>query len=116
MPAHRTLHVLIQNITYEYRSVTFTENSCTSAILPHVPPSTVHTGSSMPPRRTIATVLLLLVILHLYIGFRLIPAIAPGIAGGLLGIVLLVVSTLLVPTGLLSPYFKRRRGAEQLAW
>ena len=70
----------------------------------------------MPPRRTIATVLLLLVILHLYIGFRLIPAIAPGIAGGLLGIVLLVVSTLLVPTGLLSPYFKRRRGAEQLAW
>jgi predicted MPP superfamily phosphohydrolase len=70
----------------------------------------------MPPRRTIATVLFLLVVLHLYIGARLVPAMGLGIAGGLAGIVLLVASTLLVPTGLLSPYFKRRRGAEQLAW
>jgi len=70
----------------------------------------------MPPRRTIATVLILLVLLHLYIGARLIPPLGVGIPGTLLGIVLLVASTLLVPTGLLSPYFKRRRGAEQLAW
>ncbi len=70
----------------------------------------------MPPRRTIATVLFLLVVLHMYIGARLIPAMGFGIAGALTGIVLLVASTLLVPTGLLSPYFKRRRGAEQLAW
>jgi predicted MPP superfamily phosphohydrolase len=70
----------------------------------------------MPPRRTIATVLFLLVVLHLYIGARLLPAMGLGIAGALVGIVLLVASTLLVPTGLLSPYFKRRRGAEQLAW
>lgn len=70
----------------------------------------------MPPRRTIATVLFLLVALHIYIGLRLMPAMGLGLAGSLLGIVLLVASTLLVPTGLLSPYFKRRRGAEQLAW
>ena len=70
----------------------------------------------MPPRRTIATVLSLLVLLHLYIGFRLLPAMGLGIPGYLLGGVLLIASTLLVPTGLLSPYFKRRRGAEQLAW
>ncbi|MDQ2821355.1 MAG: metallophosphoesterase [Pseudomonadota bacterium] len=70
----------------------------------------------MPPRRTIATVLFLLFTLHIYIGFRLIPALEMGVAGTLAGIVLLVLSTLLVPTGLLSPYFKRRRGAEQLAW
>jgi len=70
----------------------------------------------MPPRRTIATVLFLLVLLHLYIGARLLPGMELGVPGTLLGIVLLVASTLLVPTGLLSPYFKRRRGAEQLAW
>ena len=70
----------------------------------------------MPPRRSIATVLFLLVLLHIYIGFRLIPAIAPGIVGSIVGVLLLAASTLLVPTGLLSPYFKRRRGAEQLAW
>ena len=70
----------------------------------------------MPPRRTIATVLFLLLVLHLYIGARLIPALQLGIAGSLAGVVLLAASTLLVPTGLLSPYFKRRRGAEQLAW
>jgi predicted MPP superfamily phosphohydrolase len=70
----------------------------------------------MPPRRTIATVLFLLVALHIYIGLRLMPAMGLGLAGSLLGTVLLVASTLLVPTGLLSPYFKRRRGAEQLAW
>jgi predicted MPP superfamily phosphohydrolase len=70
----------------------------------------------MPPRRTIATVLFLLFALHLYIGCRLIPSLALGVAGSLAGVALLVLSTLLVPTGLLSPYFKRRRGAEQLAW
>jgi len=70
----------------------------------------------MPPRRTIATVLFLLLVLHSYIGVRLIPALQLGIVGALIGMVLLIASTLLVPTGLLSPYFKRRRGAEQLAW
>ena len=70
----------------------------------------------MPPRRTVATVLLLLVALHIYIGMRLIPALQPGIAGCLGAVALLLASTVLVPTGLLAPYFKRRRGAEQLAW
>jgi predicted MPP superfamily phosphohydrolase len=70
----------------------------------------------MPPRRTVATVLLLLLALHIYIGVRLIPALQLGILGSLGGVALLILSTLLVPTGLLSPYFKRRRGAEQLAW
>jgi predicted MPP superfamily phosphohydrolase len=70
----------------------------------------------MPPRRTIATVLFLLVLLHVFIGFRLIPALGLNVLGDLACVALLIASTLLVPTGLLSPYFKRRRGAEQLAW
>ena len=70
----------------------------------------------MPPRRTIATVLFLLVVLHLSIGLRLLPSMGLGLFGMVAGIALLVVSTVLVPTGLLAPYFKRRRGAEQLAW
>jgi predicted MPP superfamily phosphohydrolase len=70
----------------------------------------------MPPRRTIATVLFLLVLLHVYIGFRLIPALNLSVIGDIACVLLLMASTLLVPTGLLSPTFKRRRGAEQLAW
>ncbi|MFL6660455.1 MAG: metallophosphoesterase [Massilia sp.] len=70
----------------------------------------------MPPRRVIIVVLTLLSLLHFYIGMRLIPAMGlhpVGVAGGVL---LLALSTLLLPTGLLASRFKRWRGADQLAW
>ena len=68
------------------------------------------------PRRSLLTVVALLALLHLYIGFRLIPAMALGPAGVALGIVLLIASTLLVPTGLFAATLKRFRFAEQLTW
>jgi predicted MPP superfamily phosphohydrolase len=68
------------------------------------------------PRRSLLTVVALLALLHLYIGFRLIPAMVLGPAGLVLGILLLVASTLLVPTGLFASALKRVRFAEQLTW
>ena len=49
-------------------------------------------GSAMP-RRALLTVVTLLALLHTYIGFRLIPAMALPAAGIVVGILLLSVST-----------------------
>jgi predicted MPP superfamily phosphohydrolase len=70
----------------------------------------------MSARPKLAVVLSLLVLLHVYIGLRLIPDIGPGTAGMVAGIALLVLSTLLVPVGLLSSSLRRRRWSEQLGW
>jgi predicted MPP superfamily phosphohydrolase len=70
----------------------------------------------MPPRRVIFTIVSLLALLHLYIGMRLIPAMGLGSTGVAAGAVLLAVSTLLVPTGLLASNLKRLRWSDQLAW
>ena len=70
----------------------------------------------MPPRRAIIVVLSLLALLHLYIGWRLLPPLDLHSAGTAAGVLLLVMSTLLLPAGLLSSRFKRWRGADQLAW
>ena len=70
----------------------------------------------MPPRRAIIVVLSLLALLHLYIGWRLLPALDLHPAGTAAGVLLLAMSTLLLPAGLLSSRFKRWRGADQLAW
>ena len=70
----------------------------------------------MPPRRTVVIVLSLLVLLHFYIGIRLLPAMQLGASGVALGVGLLAMSTLLLPAGLLSSRLKRWRFADQLAW
>lgn len=70
----------------------------------------------MPPRRVIVIVLSLLGLLHLYIGLRLLPAMALPPPGVGVGVLLLVISTILLPAGLLASRLKRWRGADQLAW
>jgi len=70
----------------------------------------------MSARRNLVFVLSLLVLLHVYIGVRLMPALGLGLGGTLAGIVLLALSTVLVPVGLLSSSLRRRRWSEQLAW
>lgn len=70
----------------------------------------------MSARRNLFVVLSLLVLLHVYIGIRLMPDLGLGWAGTLAGTVLLVLSTVLVPVGLLSSSLRRRRWSEQLAW
>jgi predicted MPP superfamily phosphohydrolase len=68
------------------------------------------------PARAIFIVLMILSILHVYIGVRLVPAIDPGPFGVGAAIALLAASTFLMPAGLLSVRFKRWRWADQLAW
>ncbi|MDB5937102.1 MAG: serine/threonine protein phosphatase [Massilia sp.] len=68
------------------------------------------------PRRALLTVATLLALLHLYIGLRLVPAMALATAGAAAGIVLLAASALLVLTGLFSSSLKRSRWSEQLTW
>jgi len=70
----------------------------------------------MPPRRVVFTVLGLLALLHAYIGLRLVPAIDPGPAGVAAAVVLLSISTLLLPAGLLASALRRWRYADQLSW
>ena len=70
----------------------------------------------MSARRNLLVVLSLLVLLHLYIGLRLMPDLGLGLSGMLAGSALLVLSTVLVPVGLLSSSLRRRRWSEQLTW
>ncbi|QOL49151.1 metallophosphoesterase [Massilia litorea] len=70
----------------------------------------------MSARRNLFVVLSLLALLHVYIGLRLMPDLGLGLAGMLAGTVFLVLSTVLVPVGLLSSSLRRRRWSEQLAW
>ena len=70
----------------------------------------------MSARRNLFTVLALLILLHVYIGARLMPDMELGLGGMLAGVVLLALSTVLVPVGLLSSSLRRRRWSEQLAW
>ena len=68
------------------------------------------------PRRAFFTVATLLALLHIYIGLRLVPAMALGAAGTAVAIFLLAALWLLVPTGLFASSLKRFRWAEQLTW
>ena len=68
------------------------------------------------PRRVLYSILGLLALLHLYIGMRLLPDSGVGAGGTLVGVVLLIASTLLMPTGLMVSRFKHWRYADQLAW
>ncbi|MES2899235.1 MAG: metallophosphoesterase [Pseudomonadota bacterium] len=68
----------------------------------------------MPRSRVVFIVLGLLSLLHFYIGMRLIPAMSLPDWGVGIGIVLLILSTLLMPMGLVAS--RSRKGADQLAW
>jgi predicted MPP superfamily phosphohydrolase len=68
------------------------------------------------PRRALLTVATLLALLHLYIGLRLVPAMALAAAGVATAIVLLAASALLGLTGVFSSTLKRSRWSEELTW
>ena len=70
----------------------------------------------MARRRSIFSVLTILVLVHLYIGVRLLPAMPIGLTGMLLGVLLLALSTGLVRIGLVAPSLRRSRWSEQLSW
>lgn len=60
------------------------------------------------PRSMIPVVLSIIGLLHVYIGFRLLPALGLSPPGLLTGALLLLVSTLLIPSALLAPFWSGR--------
>jgi predicted MPP superfamily phosphohydrolase len=70
----------------------------------------------MPPRRLIIFVSSVLTILHLYIGWRVLPDLPVDSSARIIGALWLVMSFLLVPVGLLSRAVKRQPLSDRLAW
>ncbi|ALK96961.1 serine/threonine protein phosphatase [Massilia sp. WF1] len=70
----------------------------------------------MARRRSGFSLLAILVLVHLYIGFRLLPGMNAGFLGMLVGIVLLALSAGLVRIGLVAPSLRRSRWSGPLAW
>jgi predicted MPP superfamily phosphohydrolase len=70
----------------------------------------------MARRRPSISILAILVLVHLYIGLRLLPGMDVGMFGMLLGIVLLAASAVLVRLGLVAPSLRRSRWSGPLSW
>lgn len=70
----------------------------------------------MRQRPAAAIVLVLLLALHAYIGWRLLPPLQLGLTGNLVGIALLASSCVLLPLGLLARFMTRQPLADRLAW
>lgn len=71
----------------------------------------------MAARRKLLVVFSLHILLHVYIGLRLMPAIGAGRPGLLaLTAIMLLATLLLVPVGLMSSSLRRSRCSERLAW
>ncbi len=68
------------------------------------------------PRRTFLKLLALAALLHIYIGFRLLPATGMNARGMALGVLLLAVSSVLVPTGLIASTLRRASWTTALTW
>ncbi len=58
----------------------------------------------------------ILLLLHAYIGLRLLPALDIGTTGIAVGILLLLSSSVLMPLGMLTRSFKRQPLADRIAW
>lgn len=63
-----------------------------------------------------ATVLALLVALHAYIGWRLLPPLQLGPLGSAAGVAALLISCIMLPLGLLARFVPRQPLADRLAW
>jgi predicted MPP superfamily phosphohydrolase len=68
------------------------------------------------PSRALVVISALLALLHVYIGWRILPALPVAPSVRLLGALLLVLSFVLVPAGLLSRSIKRQPLSDRLAW
>jgi predicted MPP superfamily phosphohydrolase len=70
----------------------------------------------MARRRSAISFLAILVLVHLYIGVRLLPGMGVGLPGMLLGAALLALSAALVRIGLVAPSLRRSRWSGSLTW
>lgn len=66
--------------------------------------------------RFIVTALTLILLAHVYVGLRLLPDMPIGALGTTVGIVLLTLSCVLMPAGLMARRMRRQPWADRLAW
>jgi len=68
-------------------------------------------------RRFMLTVIPVLATLHAYIGWRLLPALPVGTVGTVIGVLMLVLSTFLLPLGMLARFLvSRPKLADRITW
>jgi predicted MPP superfamily phosphohydrolase len=70
----------------------------------------------MRASRSFIVILSLLVLLLVYIGMRILPDLALGLVGNVLGVLGLMLLGVLVPVGLMSASLRRRRWSHLVAW
>ena len=70
----------------------------------------------MAHRRSFVSVLAILLLLHAYIGMRLLPGMGAGPVGMIVGAALLAISAALVRIGLVAPSLRRTRWSAPLTW
>ena len=70
----------------------------------------------MRASRSFIVILSLLVLLLVYIGMRILPDLALGLVGNVLGVLGLILLGVLVPVGLMSASLRRRRWSHLVAW
>ncbi|WP_312517051.1 metallophosphoesterase [Massilia sp.] len=70
----------------------------------------------MRASRSFIVILSLLVLLLVYIGMRILPDLALGLGGNLVGVLALALLGVLVPVGLMSASLRRRRPSHLVAW
>jgi hypothetical protein len=92
------------------------DKPCSLAISPHVISLYAFLIASMARRRSFVSVLAILILLHIYIGLRLLPAMDIGLAGLTAGALLLACSSVLVRIGLVAPSLRRTRWSGLLTW
>lgn len=66
--------------------------------------------------RFVITALTLIILVHIYVGLRLLSAMPIGTTGVVIGIILLASSCFLMPAGLLARRLRRQPLADRLAW
>ena len=71
---------------------------------------------ALPPLPFILTVTALIGLLHAWIGWRLLPDLPLGDTGSAVGIVSLLLSSLLIPAGLLARSIRRQPLSDRMAW
>lgn len=92
-------------------------NSGNSAVAHTVPRQPTPVDLRRRLRGFALTVLPILIALHAYIGWRLLPALPIGIAGTVIGGTLLALSTLLIPLGMLARFIVPTQAlADRLVW
>ncbi len=70
----------------------------------------------MRPSRSFLIAVAVLALLHIYIGSRLLPDLALGLTGWILGLLILVASCVLVPLGMLTRSIMRQSLADRMVW